>query len=355
VQWPVRPAGGTPRLFEDGRFPTPDRRARLVPVRPEAPAGATEGVYPLALNTGRLRDQWHTMTRTGLAPELCRHAPEPVLDIHPDDAAAAGVVDGALTRVITPQGEAVATARLTDRQRRGELFLPMHFTDAFAPSGRANVLVAAHVDPQSGQPEFKYSPARARPYRETWRGFFLARRGLARPEGMELVWRRTPMADCQLHQFAGRGDETERGALREVLMKAAKGELLSLEDASTGLLREVELKGGRLERVLYITSSGRLPPAEWLAARFGDPALADEARAALLHGRAPGTAEDDGPLVCACNAVGARRIGVAIAGGAQDLDAVGAVTGAGTCCGSCRVEIARMLKTAACKEIAHAA
>ena len=296
------------------------------------------------------------MTRTGLAPELCRHAPEPVLDIHPEDAAAAGVAEGALTRIVTAQGEAVAAARLTDRQRRGEIFLPMHFTDAFAPSGRANALVAARVDPQSGQPEFKCSPARVRPYRDTWRGFFLARRGLGCPEGLELIWRRTPMQGCQLHQFAGRGDEVERGALREALMRAAKGELLRLEDASTGLLREAELKDGRLERVLFVTTSGRLPDAGWLAARFAEPAMADDARAALLHGRAPGDALDEGPLVCACNAVGARRIAASIAEGAQDVDAVGVATGAGTGCGSCRAEIARMVRDVARqKEIAHAA
>ena len=137
VQWPLAPVGGTRRLFTGGQFATPDGRARLVAVRPEPAASTPDAAYPLALNTGRLRDQWHTMTRTGLAPELCRHAPEPVLEIHPDDAASAGVVEGALTRVLTPQGEAVAAARLTDRQRRGQIFLPMHFTDAFAPSGRA--------------------------------------------------------------------------------------------------------------------------------------------------------------------------------------------------------------------------
>src|SRR5690606_16377620 len=68
VQWPVTPAGGTARLFADGRFPTPDGRARMVPVRPQGPAQATDPAFPLALNTGRVRDHWHTLTRTGLAP-----------------------------------------------------------------------------------------------------------------------------------------------------------------------------------------------------------------------------------------------------------------------------------------------
>jgi assimilatory nitrate reductase catalytic subunit len=294
------------------------------------------------------------MTRTGLAPELCRHAPEPFLDIHPEDAAAAGVVEGALTRAVTPTGEAVAAARITDRQRRGELFLPMHFTDAFAPSGRANAMVASRVDPRSGQPEFKHSPARVRPYRETWRGFFLARRGRSCPEAMGLIWRRTPMPGCQLHQFAGRGDEAERAAVREQLMRGARGEVLRLEDVSTGLLREAELKDGRLERVLFITTSGRLPSPDWLAAQFEPPILPEIARTTLLFGRAPGAQTDEGPLVCACNAVGAGRITAAIAKGAEDADAVGAATGAGTGCGSCRPEILRMLR-AASKEAVHAA
>ena len=355
VQWPVTPEGGTARLFTDGRFPTADGKARLVPVRPQPPAAMIDGGFPLALNTGRLRDQWHTMTRTGLAPELCRHAPEPVLDIHPEDAAAAGVADGALTRIVTDRGEAVATARLTDRQRRGELFLPMHFTSAFAPAGRANPLVASRVDPQSGQPEFKHSPARVRPYRETWRGFFLARSGLGCPSGLELVWRRTPTQGCQLHQFAGRGDETERRSLRESLMRGAKGELLRLEDAATGMLREAELKDGGLERVLFVTVGGRLPAADWLAGQFAEPQLGQLARAMLLHGCAPGVTLDEGPPICACNGVGSRRIEGAIASGASDVLAIGEATGAGTGCGSCRPEIIRLLRTAQPKEAVHAA
>ena len=355
IQWPMSSEGGTARLFTGGRFATSDGRARLVPVSPGTPAVQTDSGFPLALNTGRLRDQWHTMTRTGLAPELCRHAPEPLVDIHPEDAAAAGVAEGALTRIVTPRGEAVAAARLTDRQRRGELFLPMHFTTAFAPAGRANPLVAAKVDAQSGQPEFKHSPARVRPYRETWRGFILARCALHCPDGLELIWRRTPMEACQLHQFAGRGDEAERRALREALMRGAKGEILRLEDAGTGVLREAELNHGRLERVLFVTTGGRLPGADWLAGRFAEPELGGLSRAMLLHGRAAGGTVDDGPLICACNAVGTRRIAAAIEGGAADLGAVGEATGAGTGCGSCRPEIIRLLRAKQAKETLHAA
>ena len=357
VQWPVRPDGqGTPRLFEDGGFQTPDGRAHMVPVRPQGPASAVSPAYPLALNTGRIRDQWHTMTRTGLAPDLCRHAPEPFVEVHPADAEALGIKEAALVRVQTSQGEAVALARLTDRQRRGGIFMPMHWTDVFAPSGRVNPLVAAERDPTSGQPEFKHTPARLRAYRETWRGFFMGRRPIAAPEGLDLIWRRIPQDGCHLHEFAGRGDEAEREALRRPLIKGVGGELIAYEDKSVGARREAWVRDGRLEQVLFVTMSGRLPPRAWLAELFAAETLTAEARTALLFGRPLGAPLDAGPLVCACLKVGAQAIERALAAGAAGVDAVGAATGAGTNCGSCRPEIARILAAArSSKEKRHAA
>jgi assimilatory nitrate reductase catalytic subunit len=164
------------------------------------------------------------------------------------------------------------------------------------------------------------------------------------------------MEHCQLHQFAGRGDESERRVLRDALMKGAAGELLRFEDANAGVLREAEVRGGPPQRVLFMGAGGSLAPPDWLAGLFGEDSLSDLARAALLHGRAPGAAVDEGPLVCACMRVGAQRIEAAIAEGAADEQAVGCATGAGTSCGSCRPEIVRMLKRRqTSKEIAHAA
>lgn len=355
IQWPVKADGkGTPRLFVDGRFQTADGRARMVPVKPKGPAEATGDAYPMSLNTGRIRDQWHTMTRTGLAPDLCRHAPEPYVEIHPDDAEALGLKDGALARVITSRAEAVAVARVSDRQRRGSLFMPMHWTDAFAPSGRANALVAPNTDPTSGQPEFKHTPARVRAYRETWKGFFLCRDAVTAP-GLDLVWRRIPQDACQQHEFAGRGEQGQRDALRKALTKKLDGEVVAYEDAATGARREAWIDGGKLVAVFYMTTTGRLPPRDWLVDLFAEQTLSAQARSALLFGRPPGAPVDKGPMVCACLKVGAKAVNTAIAAGADTPDAIGAATGAGTNCGSCRPEIARMIKALAVtpKEPAH--
>jgi assimilatory nitrate reductase catalytic subunit len=332
----------------------------MIPTRPRGPADAVDAAYPLSLNTGRIRDQWHTMTRTGLAPDLCRHAPEPFVEVHPADAEAAGLKDGALARVITARGEAVALAKVTDRQRPGGVFMPMHWTDAFAPSGRSNHLIAPNLDPTSGQPEFKHTPARIRVYRETWKGFLLAPEALNAPLGQDLVWRRIPQDACQLHEFAGRGDEAQREAVRKALTKGLVGEVVAYDDAATGARREAWVRDGRLVAVLFMTTctptGGRLPPRDWLAELFALPALDAVARSSLLFGRAPGAPVDRGPLVCACLKVGAKAVQAAIVAGAASPDAVGAATGAGTNCGSCRPEIARMIAATASvsnKEPAH--
>ncbi|MDP3299021.1 MAG: molybdopterin-dependent oxidoreductase, partial [Phenylobacterium sp.] len=329
VQWPVTEAGGTARLFTDGRFPTPDGRARMVPAPALGPAEATDGAFPLALNTGRVRDHWHTLTRTGLSAALSRHAPEPYVDIHPVDALAQGIAEGMLTRVRTAHGEAVAVARITDAQRAGGVFMPMHWSRAYAPKGMVNPLVSGRVDPVSGQPEFKHTPARIQAYRETWRGFFLSRMAVSPPDGLDLVWRRMTQDGCQLHEFAGRGDADQRDALRKALNRGMKGEVLLLEDAQGGRLREAFVQDDQLASVLFMTAeAGRLPPRDWLAALFAKAQLSDADRAALLIGFAPGVAVETGPLVCACRGVRRPRIEAAIEEGASTLDAVGAATGA---------------------------
>ncbi len=353
VQWPVTDEGGTARLFGDGVFQTADGRARMLPTPVSGPAQAPDAAFPLALNTGRIRDQWHTLTRTGLAPDLWRHAPEPFVEVHPDDAATTGVTDGALTRVQTASGEAVALAKLTDRQRPGAIFMPMHWTQSYAPRGMANPLVAGPTDPRSGQPEFKHTPARLRPYRETWRGFFMAREPWSAPAKLDLVWRRIPQPGCHLHEFAGRGAEGERALLRRALLLAVETEVMRFEDPSAGSLREAFLAGDRLDRILFTTTAGALPPRGWLAELFEAERLSADDRAALLIGRAPGRPADISPVVCACRNVRASAIAKAIGQGARDVETIVEQTSAGSNCGSCRPEIARQL--AASMEIRDAA
>jgi assimilatory nitrate reductase catalytic subunit len=151
------------------------------------------------------------------------------------------------------------------------------------------------------------------------------------------------MDACHLHEFAGRGDQRERDALLAAFPAPPGLETLSLDDPATGALRRALLKDGRLEQVLFLTMSGRLPPREWLAGLFAASEVDARDRITLLAGRSAAPVLDAGPTICACLKVGARTIRSAVMAGATSVDAIGAATGAGSNCGSCRPEIARLI------------
>ena len=142
---------------------------------PDEPPATDAGDFPLRLNTGRYRDQWHTMTRTGLSPMLSQHRRKPLLEVHPRDAEAAALVDGGLGRVVTAAGTAIFRVLVSDGQRRGDVFVPMHWTDIMAGEGRSNRLPGQAADPVSGHPGFKNTPARIEPVLPEWRAFLVVR------------------------------------------------------------------------------------------------------------------------------------------------------------------------------------
>ena len=161
-QWPA-PAGnpsGTERLYLDGRFNTPSGRAQL-----KSPAVAwrtetTSAEFPLVLTTGRLRDQWHTMTKTGRVSKLTAQVPTPFCEIHPDDAAPRGLITGTMVGVRTARGTVRVRAEVTERIRPGTIFLPMHWgRQAGGPLGRMNNGTNPSFDPVSKEPDLKFSAA----------------------------------------------------------------------------------------------------------------------------------------------------------------------------------------------------
>ena len=312
-----------------GRFPTDDGRARLVPVTAPQPA-AIDPAFPLRLNTGRYRDQWHTMTRTGFSPTLAQHRREPLVEVHPGDAQAHGLTDGGLAEVATPQGAAAFRVKVSDSQRAGEIFVPMHWTDVTAGGGRANRLPTQGVDPVSGQPGFKNSAARIAGIEPEWRAFLVGRE-MVSPEGL-LWWTRSAVKDGWLTELAGNG-------MIDIDALLPAGTRLEAADGAKGMRRIAVIDGdGALVAALYLTRSGVLPTRDWVAAQLGR----DEAGAAeLLAGRPSAGVPDRGPVVCVCHGVGEKDIAACAA---ANLAEVGAATRAGTNCGSCRPAISRLLE-----------
>ena len=311
------------------RFSHPDGKARLVSVAP--PKASRSPAFPLRLNTGRYRDQWHTMTRTGLSPTLSQHRREPEVEVHPEDAA--GLIDGGLAAVVTAQGRTVFRVAITAAQRGGDIFVPMHWTDAMAGEGRCNMLSGQAADPVSGQPGFKNTAARIEPVQPEWRAF-LATQELPTPLG-PIYWSRAKVSGGWLYELAGMGAVDV-----DALLPA--GPQIEVTDHIRGM-RRIAVSGadGTLAAALYVTRSGQLPAREWAAAQLG---MAEASPAELLAGRPSTPAPDRGPIVCVCHGVRHAEIAAAACAGAATVEAIGKTTCAGTNCGSCRPAIVRLLE-----------
>jgi assimilatory nitrate reductase catalytic subunit len=336
VQWPVK-AAGTERLFGNGRFYTPNGRARFVSVTPPPPLRPAPGMF--ILNTGRVRDHWHTMTRTGKTARLSAHFAEPFAEIHPDDASRLGIHRATLVRLENRHGSALVRALITDRQQRGAVFVPMHWTDQFSSTGRVDALVTAKADPQSGQPALKMSQVGVEPAGACFYGFAISRLrprlahadywAIAQAEGgyrTELAWL-TPPADW---------DQWVRAAFGV----GPAATLLSVHDARSGRHNFALFEGGQVIFAAFISPEPVLVSRQWAASLLAQPPQNAARRSEVLAGRPNADMPDSGAIICACFSVGINSIIDAVTkNGCHTVEAIGAALKAGTNCGSCRAEI----------------
>ena len=352
-QWP-HPSGATEttasetRFFAEGGFFTSDRRARFVATPYRRPAAATSPEFPLILNTGRVRDQWHTMTRTAKAARLMSHIAEPFVEVHPADAARSGLEPAHLAEVISAHGSVVVRTFITERQQAGTVFVPIHWTDQLASSARIDALIGSDVDPISGQPELKHTPVRIVPFAAAWYGFAIsAERPSLRAIGYWAVactkagWR------MEIAGLTPPGDWTDLVRMLMAEPDADAVEILAYHDRASGQHRFAAFNGNRLAAALFIAptpvTAARSYLADQLSATFDDAG----ARYRLLAGRTPSNRRDPGAIICACFEVGRNDILDAVASGrCVSVEAVGTATRAGTSCGSCRVEIGGLIHAA---------
>ena len=182
-QWPVPGPDhpGTPRLFTDNRFYTKNGKAQFLPV--EDPHNCSETPtenFPLILTTGRIRDQWHTMTKTGKVNKLMQHVRKPFLEIHPEDASRRRISEGDVVVIYNDRGTVRVCASITDTIRRGVVFLPIHWGKLLGEDhARANNLTSFLTDPSSREPDFKYSTVEVRRYTKPAEKILVAGAGAA--------------------------------------------------------------------------------------------------------------------------------------------------------------------------------
>jgi assimilatory nitrate reductase catalytic subunit len=343
LQWPMRHGERRPqqRFFAEGGFFTPDRKARFIAPAPPAPKTALSEQYPFRLNTGRVRDQWHTMTRSGMSPRLSAHCPEPFVAVHPDDGRVTGLTDGGFARVATRHGANVLRVIFDAGQRAGSVFVPIHWSDTTASAARVCELVTPATDPFSGQPEAKATPASIAPVSFRFRGFAVTRQPAELPSGT--WWARMTLAGGAGLLFA---TDEEPGAWRSHARKLLGStlEIAEYADGPRHVYRVAAFAAGRLEGCLFIGPAATAPTWEVIAASFHARSLSSGERRMLLSGRPARGLAEAGPLVCTCFGVGLTAIRDAIATqAAANVEDIGRALRAGTNCGSCLPEIKRIV------------
>jgi assimilatory nitrate reductase catalytic subunit len=364
-QWPL-PDGctrGRERLYCDGLFATPSGRARFIATPFAATAEKTDARFPIALNTGRLRDQWHGMSRTGTVAQLFNHTEEPRLAMHASDLARRGLEPGDLALVQSRRGALRVMVEADEDLRPGQAFLPMHWGSASLSGGAAlgvNALTTSARDPASQQPELKHAAIRVTKAGLPWRLVAFGRP----PEGDALALRDRLRGG--LHRFAfascvliGRNNPGvllrvasespfAPDCLREIDAPFGLGaeSALRYDDPRRSIGRRIRLSDGTLAAVRL---SGDLRAEQWLRRLWNDGRSVEAQGAMLLASSpsGPASAVQRGKMLCTCWDVTDRQILDAAQGAAGDgetvLRCVQEKLRCGTQCGSCLPEVKRIL------------
>lgn len=341
VQWPVvgEERAVKTRFFANGAFYTPSRKANILPIAFDIADKPSSDQF--TLNTGRIRDHWHTMTRTGKSARLSSHLGEPYCEIHPDDAVRLEIEPASLIALETLHGKIIVRALITKRQQLGSVFVPMHWTDQFAANARVDVLVPSITDPISGQPALKNVPVEVNCAHMSTYGLLVSR---YKPTPPQLdYWALSKCVEGWKLEFAVDADQQFDFSLQSIWGFTNRSNDISYLDQETGRSRYAWFEDEQLETALFLSENpvevSRNWASEQLAKRFDT--IAD--RYKIIAGRSSVDQPDKGQIICSCLSVGSNEITGAIHQGCLSLDAVGDATGAGTNCGSCRAEISEII------------
>ena len=344
--WPMADSRESARgpMFADGKFQHPDRKARFIALTPRLPEHPTTKKFPLVLNTGRVRDHWHTMTRTGKSARLSAHLPEPYVEINIADALRFAVRNGELATLRSSWGSIVVRVRTGADVPVGMVFSPIHWNRAFASDARVGAVANPVVDPISGEPEFKHTPVSVEHFAADWYGVMLARAPLPAPA--TAWWTKVQGEQFVRYELAGSNPADFAMEARRLLgvssSEAPAGDVdwIEYRDPGGRVYRAAWFVDDELQGCIYIDRRPALPERAWLAKLFTLAKLTDAMRASLLAGREVEGA-DQGALVCSCFGVGRNPIADCARelGNAATAGEIGKRLKCGTNCGSCVPEI----------------
>jgi assimilatory nitrate reductase catalytic subunit len=340
--WPCATgSSGTPRMFTD-RFAHADGRARLEPTTPGAPADDLVADRPVYLVTGRLLAHYQSGAQTRRVATLTKAAPEPYVELHPQDAASHNIRDADLVCVSTGLGAVLVRALISQRQTPGSIFVPMHWNDQFAAKARVDALVPSLTDPISGQPASKNIPARIGRFKAAAYGFAVMAKRPARIEAE--YWALAKCASGWRAEFAFAETRKNWTSFFQSLFSGTSAEIIAYHDTQAGHFRFAAFSSDRLVAALFLApepvSVSRVWAVEQLSLRHAET----RARFSVIAGRPGKGTEDQGATVCSCFGVGGKAIAAAVRRGCTTVEAIGKTLQAGTNCGSCRGEIRQIIE-----------
>jgi len=374
-QWPL-PAGaavGKARLYEDGIFPTPDGRARFANTTYKEVAEPRESRFPFALTTGRLRDQWHGMSRTGTLGRLFGHVAEPAVQMNAQDMARRGLAEGDLVHVTSKRGSIVVPLQASEEVATGQAFMAMHWGPEYLsgvssnglPLAGVNALTTSACCPDSKQPELKHAAVKILKAELPWTLLALAwlpaDRALATREALRARMTRFPFATCVpfgrersgvlLRAAAHEPPPNELLAEIEALLQLDDASVLRYADARRGQRRSVRLqRGTESTTVAGFLLAGDTRSEVWLKPMLQDALPAQAYGRALLQGsaQAPGAMAAPSRQVCTCFNVSESAIQTQLTrcrgNESERLAQLQQTLQCGTNCGSCVPELQRLVR-----------
>jgi len=348
IQWPVTKSapGGTARMFVDKMYQHDGNRAKFVAVAPNLPIDQPDRQFPLIATSGRVRDQWHTMSRTGKSPILSRHRSEPFIEISPSDAQAYGLKHLGLARVSSRLAETIYRVCICDGQKPGNVFLPIHWNRTNASGGWTGMLFASHTDPVSGQPEGKFIPVSVAPVEVRYTALIISRNPV--DPKLPVFWSRAISTGCYLHSLAIVAEPPEGWSQRVArFLGVDLQELITYKDSAAGMFRAAHFKNGMIYSAVFI-SQGHEPLEEAEAERWFNSDMSNTRNRWMSLSPEPANgALARGSFVCACFGIGVNAITQALTSGdASSVEDIGRLLKAGTNCGSCVPEIRQIVNSA---------
>ncbi|WP_343350080.1 molybdopterin-dependent oxidoreductase [Pseudomonas sediminis] len=355
-QWPF-PVGayqGTQRLYSDGNFPTVSGRAQFHADPYRAPKEKREARYSLTLNTGRLRDQWHGMSRTSTAARLFGHVESAVLGLHPDELRRRRLQDGDLIQLRSRRGSLILPVQADESVRPGQAWLPMHWGDRFLKGLGTNVLTQPAFDPLSKQPELKHAGVEVDKVELPWQLFALVEGDVqSRFEALRPLFEAFAYASLTptgrerpallIRAASAVSPPPELLAQIDRLLRLNEGPVLAYDDPRRAVGKRVRIEDGR---IVSIRLAGETAASEWLRSLWLEGQANADLRRWLLApvSAPPGNSSTTlgGKILCNCLNVSEGTVRVGIERG-LDLDGLKQTLKCGTSCGSCVPEIKRLL------------